>query len=67
MNRTTLREVVNLVLGLNKKGSKLDIVESALVVEAFKRTQGNLSAAARMLGCDRKRFERKLAKAQRLQ
>lgn len=46
-------------------GSKLDIAMSAAVVHAFEVSEGNQSAAARLLGMERKAFVRRLAKAQR--
>jgi DNA-binding NtrC family response regulator len=40
-------------------GSKLDVVERALLQEAIEMSNGNKSAAARVLGVDRKALERK--------
>jgi transcriptional regulator of acetoin/glycerol metabolism len=41
-------------------GSKLDEVERAIVAHAYETTGGNVSAAARILGIDRKAMERRL-------
>jgi DNA-binding NtrC family response regulator len=40
-------------------GSKLDVVERSIVQQAIEMSNGNKSAAARMLGLDRKALERK--------
>jgi DNA-binding NtrC family response regulator len=40
-------------------GSKLEIVERSIVLQAIEMSNGNKSAAARMLGLDRKALERK--------
>jgi DNA-binding NtrC family response regulator len=53
------------ILTLPGKGSKLLAVERAVVLHAYETTSGNVSAAARLLGVDRKQMERKLAKARR--
>jgi len=44
------------------QGSKIDAVTRAIVAEALKRSGGNVSAAARLLGMERKALERKVAK-----
>jgi DNA-binding NtrC family response regulator len=41
---------------------KLGAIERALVCEALQRAEGNKSAAARLLGIDRKAFERRLSR-----
>jgi transcriptional regulator of acetoin/glycerol metabolism len=41
-------------------GSKLDEVERAIVAHAYQTSGGNVSAAARLLGIDRKAMERRL-------
>jgi DNA-binding NtrC family response regulator len=53
------------VLSLPDRGSKLLAVERAVVLHAWDSAGGNVSAAARLLGIDRKQMERKLAKARR--
>lgn len=47
------------VAGNETKGSKLASAERAIVLAALKRTNGNVSAAARLLHLDRKQLERK--------
>ena len=54
-----------MILALPSKGSKLDEAEDATVLLAIQTTDGNVSAAARLLGVDRKSFDRKLARARR--
>jgi DNA-binding NtrC family response regulator len=54
-----LREMAKLVLAMaNQTGSKLDLVERALLEQALTVTGGNKSEAARLVGIDRKTFER---------
>jgi DNA-binding NtrC family response regulator len=53
------------IVALPVKGTKLLAVERAVVLHAYETTGGNVSAAARLLGVDRKQMERKLAKARR--
>ena len=48
-----------------EKGSKLEIMQNAVVLHAVAVSGGNVSAAARLLGVERKAFERKLARARR--
>jgi DNA-binding NtrC family response regulator len=43
------------------EGSKLDEVERAIVAHAFETAHRNVSAAARLLGIERKTMERRLA------
>ena len=50
------------ILSLPEKGSKLEAVQRAVILHAIAVTGGNVSAAARLLGIERKAFERKLAK-----
>jgi DNA-binding NtrC family response regulator len=44
-------------------GSKIDVVQHATVLVALTACQQNQSAAARMLGMERKAFMRKLSRA----
>lgn len=53
------------VLALPTPGSKLDAVQSAVVLHAFAVSNGNVAAAARLLGMERKAYTRKLARARR--
>jgi DNA-binding NtrC family response regulator len=54
-----LREMAKLVLAMaNQVGSKLDLVERAVLEQALTVTGGNKSEAARLVGIDRKTFER---------
>lgn len=46
-------------------GSKIDVVEAATVLIALTACQENQSAAARLLGMDRKAFVRRLSRARR--
>jgi ActR/RegA family two-component response regulator len=57
--------LAEMVVALPDKGSKLEIVQAAVVTRAIAMTGGNVSAAARLLGMDRKQLERKLARARR--
>lgn len=50
------------VLEMPVDGSKLDLIQRAVVKHALATTGGNVSAAARLLGIDRKALERKLAR-----
>ena len=50
------------ILRLPSKGSKIDAVQRAVVVHALAVSHGNVSAAARLLGVDRKALERKVAR-----
>jgi transcriptional regulator of acetoin/glycerol metabolism len=54
--------IADQVLALPEKGSKLDLVQRAVVTRALKESDGNISAAARNLGVDRKVLERKIAR-----
>jgi transcriptional regulator with XRE-family HTH domain len=52
-------------LELPRNGSKIDAVEAATVLVALCTCQENQSAAARLLGMDRKAFVRRLSHARR--
>jgi DNA-binding NtrC family response regulator len=57
---SVLRALVAAVLQQNTGEDKLAAVESALIEEAMHRTQGNKTAAARLLGVHRKVIERRV-------
>jgi DNA-binding NtrC family response regulator len=57
--------LAEMILALPEKGSKVAAVENAVVLHALATSGGNVSAAARLLGVDRKALERKLARAKR--
>ena len=57
------REIADLPESL---GDKIDAAEAATVKHAMHVCAGNQSAAARLLGLERKALVRRLAKAQRL-
>ena len=52
------RRVAELEIG----GSKLDAIQRAVVMQALAECDGNLSAAARLLGMERKALERRVAR-----
>jgi DNA-binding NtrC family response regulator len=52
--------LARLVLALQGTGSKLARLERAVVRDALRLTEGNQSAAARLLGIDRKALIRKM-------
>jgi DNA-binding NtrC family response regulator len=52
--------VVQLILALGSSGSTLAWIERAVVRFALKVAQGNQSAAARLIGMDRKAFVRRM-------
>lgn len=54
----SLTRLVGEVLASPHPGDKLEHVERALIAEALRRSEGNKSAAARLLGVHRKRIER---------
>ena len=54
-----------MILALPENGSKFHVVQNAVVLQALAMSGGNVSAAARLLGMNRKAFERKLARARR--
>lgn len=61
-----LSEIAQAIVDLSGKvGSKIDAVESAAVIHAMNVCHGNQSAAARLLGMERKAFVRRLHRAQR--
>ncbi len=53
------------ILSLPTRGSKLAEAERSVVTHALQMTEGNVSAAARLLGVDRKALERKIARYKR--
>lgn len=56
----TLDEIARAILALPAGGHRLRDVERAVVVHALLKTNGNVSAAARLLGTDRKALERRI-------
>jgi ActR/RegA family two-component response regulator len=58
-------QLAEMILALPESGSKLARVQNAVVMHAFATCGGNVSAAARLLGMDRKELERKIARARR--
>jgi DNA-binding NtrC family response regulator len=58
-------QLAEMILALPEKGSKLEAVQRAVVLHALEVSGGNVSAAARLLGMERKALERKLARARR--
>ena len=58
-------DLARAVLALPGAGSKLGAAERAVVLHALSLTKGNVSAAARMLGVDRKSLERKIRRIKR--
>ena len=63
---TTTADVGRAICDLGARGSKVEAAVSAAVREAMRRTGDNQSAAARLLGMERKAFVRRLAKAKRV-
>jgi transcriptional regulator of acetoin/glycerol metabolism len=59
---SSLAEAAAVVVGLAPAGSKLAEIERAVLRHALEETRWNVSAAARLLGVDRKRLERKIAR-----
>jgi ActR/RegA family two-component response regulator len=59
-------QLAEMILALPEKGSKLERVQAAVVAHAVAVCNGNVSAAARLLGMERKSLERKIARARRL-
>jgi transcriptional regulator of acetoin/glycerol metabolism len=60
----TTRQIAELILAMpDGQGSKLGEIERAVVLHALETAGGNVSAAARLLGVDRKAMERRVAKA----
>jgi DNA-binding NtrC family response regulator len=62
---SSLAEAAAVVVGLPVPGSKLAEIERAVVHHALEMCRGNVSAAARLLGVDRKTLERKIARHRR--
>jgi ActR/RegA family two-component response regulator len=58
-------QIAEMILALPVKGSKLEAVQGAVVLHALAVSGGNVSAAARLLGMERKALERKIARAKR--
>jgi DNA-binding NtrC family response regulator len=58
----SLDVIARFVLDQKGAGSKLDLVERAIVACAMSACSGNQSAAARLLGIERKALARRLAK-----
>ncbi|MCC7537507.1 MAG: sigma-54-dependent Fis family transcriptional regulator [Deltaproteobacteria bacterium] len=57
--RSVLQDAARAVLALSDHGDKLTAMEAALVEEALAMTDGNKTAAARLLGVHRKVIERR--------
>ena len=60
-----LSSIAKKVMALPVPGSKLDAVQRAVVTHALAESGGNVSAAARLLGVERKALERKVARYKR--
>ena len=58
----SLDEIARAILGLQDCKHRLREVERAMVAHALLTTKGNVSAAARLLGTERKALERRIAK-----
>jgi transcriptional regulator of acetoin/glycerol metabolism len=59
---SSLAEAAAVVVALAPPGSRLAEIERAVLRHALEETRWNVSAAARLLGVDRKRLERKIAR-----
>ncbi len=59
---SSLAAAAAVVVGLPTPGSKLREMERAVIHHALGETAGNVSAAARLLGVDRKALERKMGR-----
>jgi DNA-binding NtrC family response regulator len=59
---SSMAAVAAVVVGLPTPGSKLREIERAVIRHALEETDGNVSAAARLLGVDRKQLERKVSR-----
>jgi transcriptional regulator of acetoin/glycerol metabolism len=57
-----LTRIARAILALPDSRHRLRDVERAVVAHALAATKGNVSAAARLLGADRKALERRVAK-----
>jgi DNA-binding NtrC family response regulator len=55
-------EIARAILSLPGGKNRLRVVEQAVVKEALAMTRGNVSAAARLLGLERKAAERRIAR-----
>jgi DNA-binding NtrC family response regulator len=62
---TSTEQVAEMILALPENGSKIDIVVDALILHSLKVSDGNASAAARLMGMSRKALARKFARAKR--
>jgi transcriptional regulator with XRE-family HTH domain len=58
----SLDDLARWILALPGRGSKLEVVQRAVLLHALEISEGNVSAAARLLGINRKAFERRLAR-----
>ena len=56
----SLDEIAHAILALPAGGHRLRDVERTVVAHALVKTKGNVSAAARLLGTDRKALERRI-------
>ena len=56
----SLDEIARAILALPPGSHRLRDVERTVVVHALAKTKGNVSAAARLLGTDRKALERRI-------
>ncbi|HEX4448422.1 MAG TPA: helix-turn-helix domain-containing protein [Polyangiaceae bacterium] len=64
--RLSVAEIARAILELPEEvGSKIDVIQQATVLVALTACRENQSAAARMLGMERKAFTRKLSRARR--
>ena len=64
--RLGISDIARAILDLPEAvGSKIDVVQHATVLVAMSACQENQSAAARMLGMERKAFARKLSRARK--
>lgn len=61
----TLTHVAGAILSLSVRGSRVEAAINAAVREAMRVADGNQSAAARLLGMERKAFVRRLARARK--
>lgn len=60
-----LTSLAKKIMELPVPGSKLDAVQRAVVTHALAECAGNVSAAARLLGVERKALERKVVRYRR--
>ncbi len=59
---SSLAAAVAAIVDLAPRESKLAEIERAVIRHALEETDGNVSAAARLLGVDRKQLERKVSR-----